>query len=192
VEVGDAPVLAGKLHLKSTKGDDFARGGVGIVGPPKEFVVPTGMRTLIAGQGYFHEGPSLQECLVPIIVLHARGRKLNGTGAEVVEIRYRSDRFTSRVIGVKVWFNALLSDSLTVRINAYNGLGPKAKIVGEAADCDARDPATGLVTLEKDKETQVPVRIHDDFAGPFVEIRVTDPITGAILHRLKLKNSVME
>ena len=70
-----------------------------------------------------------------------------GGGCEEVEIRYRSDRFTSRVVGVKVWFNSLLADSLTVRIEAYDGSGPKAKLVGEAADCEARDPATRLVTL---------------------------------------------
>jgi hypothetical protein len=64
--------------------------------------------------------------------------------------------------------------------------------VGEAADCDARDPATGLVKLDKGKETQIPIRIHDDFTGPLVEIRVTEPATGAVFHRLKLRNSIME
>jgi hypothetical protein len=165
---------------------------VGIMGPVNEFAVPTGFSAFVAGHGYFHEGLSLQECLIPVVVLQARGRRPTGKGAEEVEIRYRADRFTSRVVGVKVWFNALLGDSLIVRIDAYDGSGPKAKVVGEAADCDARDPAPGLVTLTKGKETQVPVRIHDDFTGPSVEIRATDPTTGSIFHRLKLENSIME
>jgi hypothetical protein len=111
---------------------------------------------------------------------------------ENVEIRYRSDRFTSRIIGVKVWFNSLLTDSLTARIDAYDGPGAKAKIVGEAADCEARDPGTRLVTLPKSAETQVPIRISDKFDGASVEIRATDPATGTIFARLKLKNSIME
>lgn len=170
----------------------FAAPRLGITGPIREFVVPTGFSVFVAGQSYFHEGLSLQECIVPVVVLQARGRQVTGKAAEEVEIRYRADLFTSRVVGVKVWFNALLADSLTVRIDAYDGPGPKAKIVGEAADCDARDPATGLVKLEKGQETQVPVRIHDDFSGPSAEIRATEPTTGAIFSRLKLKNSIME
>jgi hypothetical protein len=152
---------------------------VGITGPVEEYVVPVRLNPFVAGQGYFHEGLSLQECLIPVVVLQARGQQPVGPGAEEVEIRYRSDRFTSRVVGVKIWFN-------------YDGSGPKAKVVGEVADCEARDPATHLVTLGKGKETEVPVRIRDDFDGASVEIRATDPVTGRIFHRLKLKNSLME
>jgi hypothetical protein len=124
--------------------------------------------------------------------LKARGTRPIAGGREEVEIRYRSDRFTSRVVGVKIWFNSLLSNSLTVRVEAYDGSGAKAKLVGEAADCEARDPATRLVTLNKGVETQVPVRIQDDFTGANVEIRATDAATGAVFHRLKLKSSIME
>ena len=165
---------------------------VGIVGPVADFVAATGFKVFTAGESYFHEGLSLQECLVPVVVLQARERAAAGAGGEEVEIRYRADRFTSRVVGIRVWFNALLATSLVVGVGAYDGSGPKAKVVGEAADCDARDPATGLVTLEKGKETQVPIRIHDDFSGPAVEIRATDPATGTVFHRLKLKNAVLE
>jgi hypothetical protein len=165
---------------------------VNIIGPVKEFAVPRGLSAFVAGQGYFHEGLSLQECVIPVVILQARGPRPSGKVVEEVEIRYRSDRFTSRVIGVKVWFNALLGDTLTVRVDAYDGSGLKAKVVGEAADCEARDPASRLVTLMKGKETEVPIRIQEDFDGPFAEIRATDPATGAIFHRLKLTNAIME
>jgi hypothetical protein len=165
---------------------------VGIVGPFEELAVPSGFRVFTAGEGYFHEGVSLQECLVPVVVLQVRERTKAGSGGDQVEIRYRADQFTSRVVGLKVWFNALLGQTLTVRVEAYDGSTAKAAIVGEAADCDARDPNTRLVTLEKGKETQIPIRIHDDFAGSSIEVRAVDPATGAIFHRLKLKNAVME
>lgn len=165
---------------------------LGIVGPVKEYAVPTGLTAFSAGEGYFHEGLSLEECTVPVVVLQSRGTRAVGASPEEVEIRYRADRFTSRVVGVKVWFNSLLSDSLAVRIEAFDGSGPKAKRVGEAADCEARDPASHLVTLKKGVETQVPVRIQDDFSAASVEIRATDPATGVIFGRLKLHNSIME
>jgi hypothetical protein len=170
----------------------FRTAHLGITGPVEEFAVPAGLSAFEAGHGYFHEGLSLQECLIPVVVLQSRGRRPAGTNAEIVEIRYRADRFTSRIIGVRVYFNALFTDSLTVRVDAYDGSGAKAKLVGEAADCEARDPATRLVTLMKGKETQVPIRIDDKFDGASVEIRATDPATGTVFHRLKLKNSVME
>jgi hypothetical protein len=166
---------------------------VGITGPVKEYAVPSGLTAFEAGHGYFHEGLSLQECIVPVVVLHAQGPRPTGSAnEEEVEIRYRTDRFTSRVVGVKVWFNSLLSDSLTVRIEAFDGSGSKARPVGEAADCEARDPATRLVTLKKGIETQVPIRIEDDFNSAAIEIRATDPVTGAVFSRLKLKSSLME
>ena len=49
-----------------------------------------------------------------------------------------------------------------------------------------------MVTLEKGTETQVPIRIQEDFTGGAVEIRAIDPSTGAALARLKLKNAVMD
>jgi hypothetical protein len=165
---------------------------VGITGPVQEYAIPSGLTAFVAGHGYFHEGLSLQECIVPVVVLKTRGMRTITAGREEVEIRYRSDRFTSRVVGVKIWFNSLLSNSLTVRVEAYDGSGTKAKLVGEAADCEARDPATRLVTLNKGVETQVPVRIQDEFTGANIEIRTTDAATGGVFHRLKLKSSIME
>jgi hypothetical protein len=165
---------------------------VGIVGPFEELAVPSGFRVFTAGEGYFHEGVSLQECLIPVVVLQVRERAKTGTGGDQVEIRYRADQFTSRVIGLKVWYNALLGHSLTVRIDVCDGPGAKAALVGEAADCDARDPNTRLITLEKGKETQVPIRIQDDFKGSSIEVRAVDPTTGRIFYRLKLRNAVME
>jgi hypothetical protein len=165
---------------------------VGIVGPVPDFVVTTGFRVFSAGEGYFHEGLSLQECLIPVIHLQARDRQKGGSGAEEIDLRYRSDRFTSRVIGLRVWYNSLLGGPLSVKVEAYDGAGAKAELVGETVDCDARDPATHLVTLQKGSETQVPIQIRDNFSGSSVEIRVTDPTTGRVFHRLKLKNVVME
>jgi hypothetical protein len=42
----------------------FAAPRLGITGPIREFVVPTGFGSFVAGQSYFHEGLSLQECVV--------------------------------------------------------------------------------------------------------------------------------
>lgn len=165
---------------------------VGIVGQVSDLVVPAGFKVFTAGDGYFHEGVSLQECLIPVVTLAVRTKAVAAGKGESVEIRYRSDRFTSRIVGLKVHFASLLTPKLTIRLEAYGGPGAKAKVVGEAADCDARDPVTGLITLFKGEEVQVPLQVVDDFAGDAIEVRAIDPTGGVVLHRLRLKNAMLE
>lgn len=184
--------LLGSSISRSSGVEVFQAAHMGITAPVKEYAVPRGLTAFVGGYGYFHEGLSLQECIVPVVMFEARSQRATSSMREEVEIRYRSDRFTSRVIGVKIWFNSLLSDSMLVRVEAFDGSTGKAKLVGEAADCEARDPATRLVTLKKGMETQVPLRVREDFSGSTVEIRATDPATGVVFHRLKLTSSVME
>lgn len=186
-----------RCRLGSSQGSSpgvivFPAARMGIVGPVQDFVVTTGLRVFSAGEGYFHEGLSPQECLIPVVVLQAREQASGQSEHVQVEIRYRAESFTSRVVGLKVWFDSLVESSLTIRFEAYDGVGAKAKVVGRSADCDARDPATGLVTLVKGAETQIPLRLDDDFQGQAIEVRASDPTTGAIFHRLKLNNAVMD
>lgn len=160
----------------------------GIIGPVDDFAVASGFKTFRDGAGYFHEGVSLQECVVPIVVALPQ-RPQAASGGERVTIGYRSDRFTSSVIGLKVELTAsLFNTELTIRLEVFDSSGPKARLVGQVAECDARNPATGEITLRAGTETPVPLVIDTDYAGPRVEIRAIDPRTGVVLHRLTLKN----
>lgn len=175
---------AGVMILKSEK--------LGIDAPVPEIAVAKGFRVFTAGAGYFHEGISLQECVLPIVVLRSPPKSDGGAGAIDVSIRYRSEGFTSRVIGLKVFYNSLFDESLLIRLEAYDGGGPKAKLVGEAADCDARNPTTGQIVLKRGNETQVPLRLDDSFDGDKIEVRAiaaTGP--GVVLDRKQLKNNMM-
>ena len=164
---------------------------LGIDVPVPEMAVATGYRVFKAGAGYFHEGISLQECVLPVVVLTAATARGAASDSSNVNIRYRADSFTSPVIGLKVFYSSLLRDPLTIRLEAYDGSGAKAKLVGEAADCDARDPNTGHITLNQG-ETQVPLRLDIGFEGPNVEIRAIDATgPGVVLDRKKLKNNMM-
>ena len=79
-----------------------------------------------------------------------------------------------------------------VRVEAYGGTGTKAKVVGEAADCEARDEKTREVTLQANKETPVPVLLDPDFDGAEIEIRVSDPQTRVVWAKRKLKNAMLD
>mgnify|MGYP001350145964 CR=1 FL=1 len=86
----------------------------------------------------------------------------------------------------------LFGEPVRVQVQAHGGTAANAGVVGDAADCDARDESTHEVTLKPGVETPVPVLIKSDFSGSFVEVRVTDPVTGQIWARLKIKNALMD
>jgi len=165
---------------------------LGMHAPVPEMAVATGFRVFKSGAGYFHEGMSLPECVLPVVVVNVVPAPDVSTMGTEVSLHYRSDRFTSRVIGLKVFFNSLFDASLVIRVEAYDGSGAKAKVVGEAADCDARDPVTGLIALQRGQHTQIPLRLDDDFEGRAIEVRASGASgSGVVLARLPLKNAMM-
>lgn len=174
----------------------FSAAHLGIPTDAPDFAVPPGFCVFTAGVTYFHEGISLQECVIPLVVLHRSGAAGSDVVARVT-LSYRAPRFTSHIISIKAMADATLDTAMgdtgvEVNITAFDGATQKAKPVGEAADCDARNPETRLVTLVPGQETSVPVRIDDDFGGDAVEIRATDPLTGKTLGTLRLKNATQE
>ncbi len=176
---------AGTITLKA--------GHVGIQGDVQEVCLPIGFRVFSEGEGYFHGGLSLQEAVVPVVVFRAGREKPSAAGKPEIDIRYRSDKFTSRVVGLKFHLQGDMFDTAArVRIEAYDGAGAKAKVVGEAADCEARDEKTREVTLQANKETPVPVLVDPDFDGAEIEIRVSDPLTRVVWAKRKLKNAMLD
>lgn len=180
---------AGTLTLKAAH--------VGIQGDVQEICLPIGFRVFSEGEGYFHGGLSLQEAVVPVVVFRAGRGNSGAMGKPEIDIRYRADKFTSRVIGLTVVYTVKQlspfgDPPVVVRIAACVGAGVKTKIVGEAADCEARDEKTREVTLQANKETPVPVLVDPDFEGPEIEIRVSDPQTHVVWAKRKLKNAMLD
>lgn len=179
-------------HLTEAAGVAILKAShVGIQAPVAEIAVPRGFKTFTAGEGYFHEGISLQEALLPVVCLEVKALARTSGSLFELSVRYRSDRFTSRIIGLKIWYNSPTDKTRIIRLEAYDGSSAKALRVGDAADCDARDAVTGTVTLESSRETQVPLRVDESFEGTTLEIRATDPESGAVYDRLKLKNGIV-
>jgi len=172
-------------------------GHVGVQGDAQEVCLPIGFRVFSEGEGYFHGGLSLQEAVVPVIVFRAGRGKQTTAGKPEIDVRYRSDKFTSRVIGLTLVYvvkqMSIHGDPpVRVRVEAYDGSGAKAKVVGEAADCEARDEKTREVTLQAGVQTPVPLLIDPDFDGAEIEIRVSDPQTRVVWAKRKLKNAMLD
>jgi len=161
---------------------------VGIHGDVKEFITPSGFGVFSAGTGYFHGGLSLQEAIIPVIDVRAKIVPKTQMGGDLFEIHYRSDTFTSHVVGLKIWYASVLSQSRRIFIEAYSG----SEKIGEAAECDARDSISHEIKVVAGQETAVPILINSDFKGNKVQIRVIDLDNPIILASLELKNGILD
>ena len=166
---------------------------LGIQGPVRDVALATGFRVFAAGTEYFHEGVSLQECVVPTVVLDVRsGSVLPPAGPTHVDVVTKQPHFVQRIFIVKLKATSLVQSELDVRVVA-KAPGPAGAQVGRAADCDARDPATGLIRLRTGIEEHITVRVDDDFDGPEIEVQVLDAGgTGVKVGSKKLKNKCMD
>lgn len=176
---------AGSLILKTSH--------LGIQTDVPDYCVPNGFGVYASDATYFHEGLSLQECIIPVIELRVKGQIETSGKKQEIEIRYPRLKFTSQVIGLKVYYASMFGEPLRIRLEAYPDADSKSKPIGEAADCAARDENTHEITLQPNAETEVPLLINPDFKGPSVEIRAMPPgETGVVWHRLKLKNGILD
>ena len=66
---------------------------VGIQGEPEEICVPAGFKVFSAGEGYFHEGLSLQECVLPAVVVRVT---TTGTSQGKQEVSIGTEARSSR------------------------------------------------------------------------------------------------
>ena len=163
---------------------------LGIHGAVDDVAVATGFRVFTKGAAYFHEGVSLQECLVPVVTLAAKGGRA-AVGTNHVAVTYRHPKFTQRVFIAKLKLTSIEKSEMEVRVTAI--ASGASRPVGQAADCEARDPATGLIRLRVGVEEAVAIRIDDAFTGPDVEIQVVDAAgVGLVLGSLKLKNGSLD
>jgi hypothetical protein len=165
---------------------------LGIQGDMSDLVLPEGFGLYARGSGYFHGGLSLQESLIPVISVTATQKIDDQSGSQEIKIIYRSDTFTSRVIGLKVWYNSLMTSQLRAKVEAFDGSGPRAQKVGDVVECDARDEISHEVTFNAGEETPVPLLLDADFSGKSIEIRVTNPDAPVVWARLSLKNGILD
>lgn len=165
---------------------------VGIQGDAQDLCVAKGFKVFQQVEGYFHEGISLQEAIVPLVILRSQG-KITAQSKPNIFLRYKYDYFTNKVINLRVCYEYLLLKAIQVRIEAYDGSTAKAKRVGKATDCDARDERTGEIILQPNQETSVPILLEsDDISCSKIEMRAIDPQTGVIWAKLELENRLLD
>jgi hypothetical protein len=162
---------------------------IGIRGDVPRYVTARGLATFTKGVRYFHEGLSLQECILPVVqvVLKPSPKK---TIAVLVELflTYRGAKTgTVTTLRPSVEVSLPVSDlfqpaEVTFLLEGFDSDGKK---IAEAASSPHADPTNGEVRISGGQSIKVPIRIQEGFNGA-IELRAVHPATGEIFATLNL------
>lgn len=170
-------------------------GQLGIPGDFKKYATPKTLVPYSKGQIYYHEGLSLQECVLPCLTV-----KLESEGAAKAKpirlvLTYRqgkADKITSRrpVLDLAWPEGDLFADEVEREVS-IEAVDSKGNIVGVVSTGQALNPATGFVRIKPGSAIAVALKMEDDFSGMFT-VQVLDPTSNVQLADLKLKTAYME
>lgn len=172
----------------------FSAQELGVSGEMDHLVFPKTLATFTEGVLYYHGGLSLQECLIP--ALHVRSGPATVRAERSWELRlgYRgrsSGLATTRrpMIEIAAFSEDMFQQDITFNLIASTASG---EIVGTAASGDFTDKNTGYVTLRTGQTAKVPLKLAENFNGPF-EVRAQDPETNKFLgNGVKMETQILE
>ena len=162
---------------------------MGIRGGIPRYVAARGLATFTKGVRYFHEGLSLQECLLPVVQVGLKPSPKKTTAVRVeLFLTYRgANHGTVTTLRPTVEVSLPGSDlfgpaDVSFVLEGFDSTGKK---VAQAASSPVTDPATGEVRMLRGQSIKVPIRIEEKFNGPFT-LRAAHPGTGEIFATLLL------
>jgi len=175
------------------KGDEnpgvvkFATSHLSIPTEEPSFIVPKALATFSKGGGYFHEGLSLQESLVPRLVIHFAKSTQRSAESENPEITLSRKKLkvSSRIVSVNIsWPGSpdMFSDGSEFKLVA---LQHKTEI-GFPSSGDHVDASTGLVKMKQGESIKVNLRLTEDAKEGSIQVKAINPSTEKTLDTLEL------
>jgi len=150
---------------------------VGIPADAPSFVVPRALATFRRGPGYFHEGLSLQESLVPrMVVKFAEVKEAKKKSKPEIEISTKRKKVTARIITISLSWpgqTEMFAGDSSFRVIAVRN----KEEIGYPTSNEFVDPASGLVRLKPGQSIKLGLRLADDTPEGPVTIKVLDPET---------------
>lgn len=165
---------------------------VGIKGDYKQYAVPESFGTFAKAAPYFHEGLSLQECVLPVLAIDLRAAEEEKPSRIEVQVSYKggaTDKITMLrpMIELAVFQSDIFGEPLEMAVEAWAG----KRLVGEVGTSEHVNPATGLVRIKPGQAIKVQLKMDEEFRGSF-EVRAYDPVTGVRYGTIKLKTDYTE
>ena len=163
---------------------------LGMRGDVPKLAGPLSLAAYTNGLLYYHGGVSLQECVVPVIVmkLHEKEKQLPVTQA-AINLGYKNGakKITTRVPVIDVSVDAgnmfSMGSSFEILLEAHTN---KGEVVGEAKVGGLVNSATGTLSLQAGEKAQVPLRMQLEFEGKF-KVKALNPKTNAIYAQIDLE-----
>ena len=154
--------------------------------------MPESFGTFAKAAPYFHEGLSLQECVLPVLTVDMRAAEEEKPSKMEVQLSYKggaTEKITMLrpMIEMAVFQSDMFGESLEMHVEAWAG----KKLVGEVGTSEHVNPATGLVRIKPGQAIKVQLKMDEEFRGSF-EVRAYDPVTAVRYGTIKLKTDYME
>lgn len=204
-----APKPAGKWLVEKSRcllgqgeGDGanlmLKRSEVGIPGDFEHYAVPRALVPYSRGQMFYHEGLSLQECVLPCLTVDLEpsakaGKKQAPASLTLTYRQGKIDKITSRrpVLDL-AWpaYPSLFQVENEIEV-AVEVVDAKGAIVGSVGSGQTVNPATGCVRIKSGSAISFGLRMEDDFSGSFT-VRILDPSTNLLHVSLNLKTGYLE
>lgn len=167
----------------------FNREQVGIPGEFQHYCAPRALVPYAKQHLYYHEGLSLQECVLPCLTVELATRQ-NARALPTLTVTYkqgRTDKITTRrpVIDIAWPEGSLFMDEEDIEIS-MEAFDSKGRSVGWVGSGQTVNPATQGVRIRPGQVVSASLRMEDNFAGAFA-VRVTDPANQVLIAELKLK-----
>ena len=161
---------------------------LGIRGDIARVAMPRSMAPYREGHSYFHGGASLQEAVVPVLVVRFGGTTPE-TGTVKIEIAYKNGakRVTTRNPVIEIW---LSTDDIfaadTRREVLLEAQKADGAVIGEPRPGGEVNPATNTIVLENGQRKAVTLRMQEGFEGKFT-VKALDPATLSAYATLSLE-----
>jgi hypothetical protein len=178
--IGQGDCESGVLKLAPTQ--------LGIPTTEAAYVTPRALATFSKGTGYFHEGLSLQESLVPRLVVEFNKKKPAATSAvPEIALAVRKTKILARTVTVTVsWPSEALLD---FAISEYGfklvALQHKSE-VGHPTSSEHVDATSGLVKIAPGNSIKVSVLLNEQVVEGAFQLKAIAPETEKIIHSLEL------
>jgi hypothetical protein len=170
----------------SENGLGFSPAEIGIKSEIKNFVFLKNYAVFEKNTTYFHEGISLQECIVPVMVLTSRKAKKEKTIQVNATYKGRtSGIITTRTPSIEVSCfveGELGFDNIFIRMEAFNN----DIIVGKSGYSEFVNEVSNLLEIIPGQAYKIPLEMNPDFEGSF-EVRLSDPATNKTYSTIKLQ-----
>lgn len=145
---------------------------------------------------YFHEGLSLQECVLPCLSIELKApASVKATKLQNIAISYRqgkSDKVSSRrpVLDL-IWISAdLFAEEQEIELSIMV-IDSKGNEIGRTGSGPTFNAATGGVRLRPGQAVHVGINIDNTFSGSF-KVQVLDPTTNQLIAEQALKTAFLE